>query len=469
MKWPFRKPSLRRRLTVLYGAVFGILLLLHAGVATFVHDRQLVRQVYHGEIQDIETAEGLLYQTPDGRVLMHEDYFNQPRMPLQLERYLEVLDTSGNILFRNSKLGAGTIGGSMTQLEGVGTYNERVDQLSDGRSVYVVSHAHALNGCTLILRLAYDRAPISRNVLEFAVILLVFAPLTVIVAAFVVFETTSSALAPLRAMMRRAERITAQRLNERLPAEGADADLGQVAHVFNALLQRLEDSFSQLKRFTADASHELRTPLSSLRSMGEVGLQKKRSGEVYRDTLANMLEEINRMTQLVDSLLMISRADSGQISLNYTDVSLREMVQECIALVEILAEEKQQRIHFAAGENLLVHADRTILRQAIVNLLDNAIKYSPEQTEIIVAVNRSDSSFATVEIRDRGIGIPVEMRQRIFDRFYRTDEGRSAARGGAGLGLSIAKWAIEAHHGVIGVDANTEGGSCFYFRIPLRK
>jgi heavy metal sensor kinase len=469
MRFKFRAGSLRRRLTLWYGTLFGLLLLLHVAVATYVHYRQLVAQVFQGEIQDIETVEGLLYQTPDGRILMHEDYFNQPRMPMQLGRFFEVLDTGGQVLFRNQKLGTASIGGFSLPREGFGSYNERVDTLSDGRSVYVISHAHRIDGRTVILRLAYERAPVLRNVGQFLKILLLLAPPAILIAAVVVFQITGSALSPLRAIVRRAERITAERLNERLPVDDRHSDLGQVAAAFNELLRRLEESFTQLKRFTADASHELRTPLSSLRSMGEVTLQKDRSGREYREILGSMLEEVNRLTQLVDSLLLISRADSGQIVLKPSDFSLGDLVQETVSLVEILAEEKQQTIRVQADADLVVRADRTILRQAVLNLLDNAIKYSPPRTEIRISVERADGGLGQIAISDQGAGIAPEERALIFNRFYRTGEGRSTVDGGAGLGLSIARWAAEAHGGTIEVSPGADQGSRFLFTVPLRE
>jgi heavy metal sensor kinase len=290
----------------------------------------------------------------------------------------------------------------------------------------------------------------------------------VIFAMWVVFTVTGRALSPLSSMVRRAEKITAEKLNERLPVHDATDDLGQAARVFNGLLQRLEDSFSQLKRFTSDASHELRTPLASMRSIGEVSLQNSHSDEEYREVIASMLEEVGRLTHLVDSLLAISRADSGQIALQLSSISCMDLIQEVVGVVGILAEDKRQTIRITGDGEIAVRADRGILRQAILNLVDNAIKYSPEDSDIFIAVQRI-SEDAEISITDQGRGIPVDEQTRIFDRFYRTDDGRSRGRGGTGLGLSIAKWAVEVHSGSIGVRQGATGGSCFYVRLPLNR
>ncbi|HEX4319269.1 MAG TPA: ATP-binding protein [Acidobacteriaceae bacterium] len=459
--------NLRLRLTLWYGTAFSILLLLHIGVATYVHYSQLINRAYHAEIQDLETTEGLVYQAPDGRITMNEEYFNNPEIRMHLDRHLEILSPDGKVLYQDQRLDGAGIDGPLLPHEGVGTYNERATRLSDGRRVLVISHFHYIHGQPMILRVAYDEAPLFANVVSFLGVLLLLAPITVLIAMWVVFTVASRALSPLSSMVRRAEKITAERLSERLPVHDPSDDLGHAARVFNGLLQRLEDSFSQLRRFTSDASHELRTPLASMRSIGEVSLQTSHSNEQYRDVIASMLEEVRRLTQLVDSLLAISRADSGQIALRLTSFSCIDLIQEVIAVVGILAEDKHQTIFVADGPQIILHADRGILRQAILNVVDNAIKYSPASTEIRIEVSVASDSIAEIAISDRGPGIPPEEQSQIFDRFYRIDSGRSRERGGTGLGLSIAKWAVEAHGGNIGVRAAEEGGSCFYIHLPL--
>jgi heavy metal sensor kinase len=467
MRFSFRSGNLRLRLTIWYGAVFSVLLLLHIGVATFVHYRQLVDQAFRAEIEDLETAEGLLYQTPDGRISMYQDYFNYPQRRLSLERLLEVLAPDGRILYQSRNLHGATIDGPPLPHEGIGAYNQRSLKLSNGHRVLAISHYHWLDGRPVILRLAYDEAPLFDMVRRFLAGLLLLAPVTMLFAGWIVFKVTEKALSPLSIMVRRAEQITAERLNERLPVHDPSDELGHAAHVFNALLQRLEDSFSQLKRFTSDASHELRTPLASLRSIGEVSLQFNQSDQEYREVIASMLEEVGRLTHLVESLLIISRSESGQISLHLESFSCLDLIQEVTDLLGVLAEDKRQAIHVSGAVDISVCADRGILRQAILNLIDNAIKHSPPDTAILIEVQRLSEDVAEIAITDRGPGIPAEERTRIFDRFYRTDEGRSRERGGVGLGLSIAKWAVEAHRGSIGVSPSDAGGCRFYIRLPL--
>lgn len=467
MRVSFRSGNLRLRLTLWYGTAFSILLLLHIGIATFVHYRQLTAQAFRAANEETETVEGLLYQTPDGRVSLNEEYFNHPQIRLTLDRLLEVLTPEGKVLYRNSRLKGIDLGGPLLPNEGVGAYNERSVRLSDGRNVLVVSHFHWLNGRPIIMRLGYDEAPLFANVARSLAFLFMLAPITVLLAVGVVYKVTDRALSPLTTMVRRAEKITAERLSERLPVHNPSDDLGQAARVFNGLLQRLEDSFTQLKRFTSDASHELRTPLASLRSIGEVSLQHGHSVLEYREVIASMLEEVRRLNHLVDSLLIISRADSGQIALQWSVFSCQDLIQDVTGLVGILAEEKQQAIRVLGGTEIAVRADRGILRQALLNLVANAIEYSPPGTEILIEARRFSAVAAEISVTDQGPGIPPDEQTRVFDRFYRTDEGRSRENGGTGLGLSIAKWAVEVHSGSIGVLTGRTGGSRFYIRLPL--
>jgi heavy metal sensor kinase len=272
------------------------------------------------------------------------------------------------------------------------------------------------------------------------------------------------ALRPIERMAERARSITAERLHDRLPIENPSDELGQLAAVFNETLRRLETSFDRLRRFTADASHELRTPLTAIRSVGEVGVSERHDPAGYRDIIGSMLEEAERLTNLVDSLLTLSRADAGQAVLQRDIVDLSELAHEVVAELSVLAEEKQQVLRINSAEPVPVNADRVLLTQAIVNLLHNAIKYSPEAAEIAIVVSKDPESF--IDVIDRGPGIPQEHQGRIFDRFYRVDRSRSRGAGGVGLGLAIARSAVEVNRGRLTLHRTGPSGSTFRITLP---
>jgi signal transduction histidine kinase len=217
----------------------------------------------------------------------------------------------------------------------------------------------------------------------------------------------------------------------------------------------VETSFNQLRRFTADASHELRTPLSVIRGIGEAGLRETRTPAEYKEAIGSMLEEVDRLTSLVDALLRLSYADAGTVARDVT------------ASLGVLADERSQRFALDLPAGVSVSADRLVLREAVTNVIDNAIKHSPRGSSIQVDV-RADGSQALLTVTDEGPGVPVEYRSRVFDRFFRIDEGRSRDDGGTGLGLAIAKWAVEANGGHLSVDAGPRGGSAFRIALPVK-
>src|SRR3984957_1827655 len=412
-------------------------------------------------VQDIETVEGLLYFDASGHLKLREDYHNHPESKEVLERLVEVRSLGGAVLYRNARLGDQPLGGDLIRDEGDGGYSIRSARLMDGTTVRMASRRHTLDGHPILIRLGYSEPPIWARFEELAVAPLLAVPIVLALAGLGGYLLAKRALAPLEQMTSHAEEITSERLHERLPTGEVDDELGHLARVFNNLLARLEQSFEQLRRFTADASHELRTPLTAIRSVGEVALQKDGTREEYRDTIGSMLEEVNRLTELVDSLLTISRADAGRIQLHPTVFSAMDLAREAAGLFEVLIEEKDQRITVAGHEGITVTGDRVFLRQALVNIIHNAVKFSPAGGAIAVRVHEESAGGIRVEVSDSGPGIGREHSEKIFDRFYRVDESRSREAGGAGLGLSIALWAVRVHGGDIHM-LSTQGRGCTF-------
>lgn len=299
---------------------------------------------------------------------------------------------------------------------------------------------------------------------EVLVVLVLGLPVIVAFAGAGGYVLARRALLPIDHLAADARRITAERLHERLSVRNEHDEIGRLAGVINDTFARLESSFDQLRRFTADASHELRTPLSVIRGIGELGLGETRSPAEYKEAIGSMLEEVDRLTRMVDTLLRLARGDADTIRLSPESTDLSELARDVAASLAILADDRRQRLAVEAPSPVPVVADRLVLRDAIANVVDNAIKYGPFGSSIVVAVN-GDATHAVLTVADEGPGISPEHRARIFDRFYRVDEGRSREMGGTGLGLAIAKWAVEANGGRITLDA-TERGSIFRIVLP---
>jgi signal transduction histidine kinase len=247
-----------------------------------------------------------------------------------------------------------------------------------------------------------------------------------------------------------------------------DDEIGRLTEVINDTYARLEASFEKLRRFTADASHELRTPLAVVRGIGEISLKETRTPAEYKEAIGSILEEIDRLTNLVDTLLRLSYGDAGTVRLSPETIDLADLARDVVLSLGILAEERHQQLEVEARERVMATVDRLVLREAVTNVVDNAIKYSPNGSRVQIQVS-ADRDRAVLEVRDQGPGVALENRERIFDRFFRIDEGRSRDDGGTGLGLSIAKWAVEVNGGSIAVKDGAVGGSVFRIDLPIAR
>jgi heavy metal sensor kinase len=458
--------NFRTRLTVLYASLLGGALLLYAGGVSIFFLHNLQEQLDLSLHRDVETVEGALSDDSSGKFQISSREGEADEDDLDRGYLLEVWSGTGKLLYRSEQLHGQPLGPIPTGSADSNRQHAHSLRLASGMRLRSISRVHRLaDGNTVIVRLAVSQEPLWREFWEMVTVLGIGLPLTVILVALTGYLVAARALKPVDSMAQRAAQITAEQLNERLHIENPNDELGQLGGAFNATLARLERSFDQLRRFTADASHELRTPLTAIQSVGEVSLKMPGDVSYYRDKIGSMLEETNRLTQLVDSLLTMARADSGRVQLHRAEINLFDLAEETVGLLEVLAEEKQQSILIDGERSISVTADRTILRQALVNLLHNAVKYSPEHGDIRLRIRETEQD-AIVEVEDSGPGIAPEHRTRIFERFYRVDKSRNRAAGGAGLGLSIAQWAVSAHGGTIEVQSESGSGSIFRISLP---
>jgi heavy metal sensor kinase len=451
---------------VLYAALLTGALLLYAGCVSVFFLHNLREEVDSSLDRDVETVEGALHLNSSGELELSSHEGEVEEDEPDRGYLLEVWARGGNLLYRSEELKGQVLGPIPTNFSGHALEPAKSLRLTSGMQVRTMSRIHRLPGADpMVVRLAVSEDPLWREFWEMEAVLGISLPIVVILVIITGHGVAARALKPVDAMAKRAAEISADHLNERLTITNPEDELGQLATAFNATFARLESSFDQLRRFTADASHELRTPLTAIRSVGEVSLQRPGDSKYYRDTIGSMLEETNRLTRLVDSLLTMSRADAGKVQLQRTETVLLDLARESASLLEVLAEEKEQTLDVGGDETVSIKVDRTILRQALVNLIDNAVKYSPRQSTILIRVKESDGQ-ALVEVQDSGSGIPPEHRSRIFERFYRVDKARSRAGGGTGLGLSIAEWAVSVHGGRIEVQSEPGQGSTFCIWLP---
>jgi len=274
------------------------------------------------------------------------------------------------------------------------------------------------------------------------------------------------ALAPVEAIARTASDIEAQNLSERLPLRGTGDELDQLSATLNAMLARLEDSFRHITQFTADASHELRTPLTVMKGETELALRRPREAADYTIVLESNLEEIDRMTRIVDELLFLSRADMGEVKMERLPVKLESLLEDIHRQASLLGQERDVQVVLGLTAPAVVLGDELRLRELFLNLVDNAVKYSRPGGSVDISL-LTESDQAKVIVADQGIGISREDQKRIFDRFYRADDARAHTKKGTGLGLAICAWIVESHHGRIEVQSELHKGSTFTVTLPL--
>ncbi len=300
-----------------------------------------------------------------------------------------------------------------------------------------------------------------REILYFA------APLVLLAAGFGGWFLARQGLAPVAAMARSARQIGAGSLDQQLPVVNPRDELGQLATTFNDLLGRLNAAFQEQRRFMADASHELRNPLSVMSTAAGVTLKKEhRTEEEYREALQIVAEQTRRLSRIVNDMFMLARADSGQYPLRKRTLYLNDLLEEVARAGAVLAGDRNATVEVTNLPEAAFHGDQDLLRQMLLNLVDNAVKVTPSSGAVKLGLDRRDGEYL-LSVVDAGPGIPADARHHIFERFYRADRTRTRAEDGAGLGLAIARWIARAHEGDIELDDSGGSGTKFVVRLPI--
>jgi heavy metal sensor kinase len=295
-------------------------------------------------------------------------------------------------------------------------------------------------------------------------LLLVLTPLSLVMAAAAAWWLSGFALAPLTRLALAGRDIDVATLERRLPTRGVEDELEEVTRAFNDTLGRLEQSIGEMRQFSTALAHELRTPLAALRGEIELALRATRGGDLQR-SFASQIEDIDRLTRLIDRVLTLARAESGQIPLTFGAVDLGELSASLVDQLEPVALARSIDMHCEPVSQVHALGDAGWLERLLLNLLDNAMKFTPEGGRVVVRVCR-DGDRARVEVADTGIGMTPDVVAHVFERFYQADLSRSSASDGAGLGLSLVKWIVDRHHGTITVDSRPDHGSTFRVTLP---
>jgi heavy metal sensor kinase len=296
-------------------------------------------------------------------------------------------------------------------------------------------------------------------------VILIGLPLVLALAGVGGYLLAGRTLRPLSSMAAQARHITDSSLHTRIEIGRAAEEMETLVASFNELLARLDQSFEGMRRFVADASHELRTPVAVIRGEADVALSAERSADEYRASLAVVLDESRRLSRLVEDLLNLARADAGRVRMQVEDFYLNELVSDCCRNAQALAGARELKLECRAGSDLQYRGDEQLLRRLLMNLLDNAIRYTPPGGTVSAAVEPNGTAVH-LRVADTGIGIAPDDASRVFERFYRASEARSREDGGFGLGLAIVKWIAESHQGSVECSSAPGRGSVFTVRLP---
>jgi heavy metal sensor kinase len=339
---------------------------------------------------------------------------------------------------------------------------------TDGQEVRLYATPFTVNSKTRIAVVIGSPLSEISGVLETFRSILGFSALALVILAGIggMFMTNRT-LRPVERITGTAQEIGESDLNRRIDVRSED-ELGRLAVTLNRMMERLETAFDRQRQFAADASHELRTPLSIIQAESSLALDKERTAAEYRKALELVSQEVTYMSAILGKLLFLARGDAGKEPMDFKDVNLRELIEGLASDVEVLAREKGLEFNLGTIENLTIKGDRVQLRQLFLNILENAVRYTPCGGSVSISVARNKET-AVVTISDTGIGIAPEHLPHIFQRFYRVDKARSRAEGGSGLGLAIAKYIAEAHGGKIDVESQVSKGSIFCVTLPLAR
>lgn len=457
--------SIRIRLTIWYLTVLALVMIAFAGLAYFSIQRVLARETDNNLVEMAEnfTAEVQSHQRDPGETV--EKKFADEIGEFHFRDYhFVVYDTAGRLIA--SSVDNDDLQTALDEIaqrawaapgffdlaagnEKLRVYRSSLDIRSGRYQLFIVLSLE-------------DQYAISGGVVS---VFLVAVPIALVLSGLGGYFLARKSLFPVAQMSSRAANISAANLDDRLPITNPNDELGGLASVLNALLDRLESSFEQQRRFMADASHELRTPLAIVRGESEVALSKdSRTPEEYQESLRIVNDESKCLTEIVEGLFTLARADSGELKANVREVYLDELVADCVRSIRTLADKRDIKIDLSSEETI-IRGDEALLRRLFLNLFDNAVKYNVDHGKIGIKV--ADN---TVTVSNTGEAIGKDHEKLIFERFYRIEKNRShkyeSMMSGAGLGLSIAKRIAELHGADIRYSRSDDGENIFHISFP---
>ena len=462
--------SIRSRLTAWYVTLLAIILILFSVLLNYFLAKRLYESVDNSlTVSATVVATSATMRLGNSPLPGLNQLFEQFMSQGNFNKFYRIYDGSGNVGSRSKNISASQFPLSQTAyadaLEGKNSYE--TFKVGGQQPIRVITMPVLLEGQLInLVQVGTSLEAVQETLRNLKIFLFTAVPSVLILAALFARFMARRALKPISRIIDTARDIgQGQELSKRIPVLKIKDELGQLALTFNEMMNRLENSFAQMRQFSSDASHELRTPLTVLKGQNELILSKQRKPEEYQEVISSNLEEINYMSKVLEDLFVLSKSDENQVNLDCKQVDLRALVEEICKHAEILAGEKNIKIVIAFLEPTEIKGDEVRLRQMVWNVLQNGIKYTQRGGELKISL-QNEGEFALLTIQDTGIGIPEEELPLIFNRFYRVDKARTRDEGGSGLGLSICRQIAEAHKGKIEVESKLGVGTRFKISLP---
>jgi heavy metal sensor kinase len=473
--------SLRFKLTVWYVLILAILLASFSSFLYFTLSNILYRSVDN----KLRSLAGLIASesaSPLSKFGFGDvDQTLEASMNMKpIGKFIQVLDESGRIGQKSDNLKNVQLPISLSALRNASNGIESFEtRHSFGNTPLRIMTLPVIEGNHIarIVQVASSLEDVEDALNTLFIILIITVPSALVLASLGGQFLANKALKPVDHITQTARLITSQNLNQRIKPLKVKDEISRLIETFNEMISRLDKSFQQIKQFSSDASHELKTPLTILKGEVEVALRKERGAQEYEQILRSNLEEINRMSTIVEDLLLLSKTEFEEVPLHKEHVHLTEILRNVVVQVTILAQAKQIHIHTSNSDgDITVLGDALRIRELLLNLIENGIKYTPERGSVSITLETEKKpegsaggslGFVKIIVSDTGIGIEKKNHEKIFDRFFRVDQSRSREQGGSGLGLSICKWIVKAHQGEISVESELGRGSSFIVKLPL--
>ncbi len=448
------------KLTLLYSVTAALLLFVVSGLLYWILIRELEKETNQFLSTKMQILENTMKETPYDAEDLQEETETQSDY---VKYYVRILDATGHVLQETPGM---SLLAENLPLKPEPVWERDIRKFKD-KKLYRLAISNVKNESNqlqYVIQVALNISPQQNVIANYRTKLCLVLLFGILLSSFVGNLVARKSMAPLNRLAKAAQNVTITSLQNRMGTAPWPKELNKVIHEFDAMLERLEDSFNRLSQFSADLAHEFRTPLNNIRGETEVALTRIRTPEEYRQVLESSLEECEKLSSMIDNLLFLARAENVQTVIKKSELSAEAEIKAVSEFYEAIAAEQQITITYEGSSSIC--AEQTLLRRALSNVLANSLQSTPRGGKVMISVQQDHGAFVDISVRDTGCGISPELLPKIFDRFYRADQSNSNHKHGSGLGLAIVKSIMDLHRGEATIMSETGKGTTVTLRFP---